>query len=58
MVFKNINFGDVGTNQELARTCSEHPECKDCPLLNENRKIGNIMVRCENAFAKRGNSNG
>ena len=57
MVFKNINFGDVVTNQELARTCSEHPECVGCPLANEDKQIGNSVVRCENAFAKRGNSN-
>lgn len=59
MIFtQNINFNNMGANQELANICATHPKCIGCPLLNDDKQIGNSVVRCENAFAKRGNNNG
>lgn len=43
---------------EVLKICAEHPECVGCPLANEDKQIGNSVVRCENAFEKRGNNNG
>lgn len=59
MVFtQNINFNNMGIVEEVSNICAMHPECVGCPLANEDKQIGNSVVRCENAFLKRGNNNG
>ena len=41
--------------QKAAKTCAEHPECKDCPLLNGDMNVGSSVITCETARTKRGN---
>ena len=41
--------------QQATKICMEHPECKDCPLLNGDMNVGNSVIRCETARMKRGN---
>lgn len=60
MMFQfNVNQQFTNDNnmalQQAAKTCAEHPGCKDCPLLNGDMNIGNSVIRCETARMKRGN---
>lgn len=56
MFTQHININNIAGNQEIMKICATHPECIGCPLLNEDKQIGNSVVRCENAFAKRCNN--
>lgn len=31
---------------EVTKICTQHPECKDCPLLTQNLNIGGATVTC------------
>ena len=55
--FNNMNFNSENSMvlQQAVKTCSEHPECKDCPLLNGDMNVGNSVIRCETAKMRRGN---
>ena len=58
MFTQHINFNNIVVNQEIVKICIEHPKCIGCPLFCEDKQIGNSVIRCENAFAKKGNDNG
>ena len=55
--FNNMNFNSENSMvlQQAAKTCAEHTECKDCPLLNGDMNVGNSVIRCETARMRRGN---
>lgn len=59
MIFQNININDINTasNQEFMKICSEHPECKDCPLKDEDVQLQSGITRCLIGRQKE-NSNG
>lgn len=40
---------------QAAKTCAEHPGCKDCPLLNGDMNVGDSVIKCETARMRRGN---
>ena len=43
---QQVNFGNMGGNQEFMKICSEHPECKDCPLKEEDMQLQSGLTRC------------
>ena len=53
--FQNMS---VNNNQEAIKICSEHPECKDCPLKTSDININNIVTRCETGRTKGEDNNG
>lgn len=52
MFTQHINLNNMVTNQEFMKICSEHPECKDCPLRDSDVQLQSGMVRCETGRAK------
>ena len=44
-------------NQEFAKLCSEHPECKGCPLKDKDIQMKGGLTRCITGRGK-GNNNG
>ena len=48
----NINFGQQIQNP-VTQICQQHPECKECPLLNgQQMQIEGVSVRCETSMMK------
>ena len=35
----NINGMNMANSQEFMKICSEHPECKDCPLKDKDVQL-------------------
>ena len=55
MVFtQNININNVINNQEVMKICKEHPECKDCPLKDNDVQLKGGLTRCETGRGKGG----
>lgn len=53
MVFtQNINLNNIANNQEVMKICTEHPECVDCRLKDNDIRLGAVLVRCETGRAK------
>ena len=52
MFTQHININNMAGNQEFMKICSEHPECKDCPLKDKDVQLQNGMTRCETVRAK------
>lgn len=52
MIFQNININDMVNNNEFIHICTQHPECKDCPLKEGDMNIQNSVVRCETSRSK------
>ena len=34
MIFQQVNINDVVANQRFIQICTEHPDCKGCPMVN------------------------
>ena len=49
MIFQQVNINDVVANQKFTQICTEHPECKGCPLINGQVVDG---LFCENGKTK------
>ena len=47
MIFQNININFAPENDEVMKICTQHHECKDCPLKEGDMNIQNSVVRCE-----------
>lgn len=52
MIFQNININIAPNNGEVMKICTQHPECKDCPLKEGDMNIQNYIVRCETGRMK------
>ena len=54
MVFtQQVNFGaNMANSQEFMKICSEHHECKDCPLKDKDVQLQSGLTRCETGRAK------
>ena len=52
MIFQNININAAFNNNEVIQICTQHPECKDCPLKEGNMNIQNFVVICETGRSK------
>lgn len=42
----NINGMNMANSQEFMKICSEHPECKDCPLKDKDVQLQGGMTTC------------
>ena len=49
MFAQHININDMVNSQEFMKICTEHPECKGCPLVNGQVVDG---LFCENGKTK------
>ena len=54
MFAQHININNVANSQEFMKICSEHPECKDCPLKDKDVQLQSGLIRCETGRAKGG----
>ena len=52
MIFQNININATFNDNEVMQICTQHPECKDCPLKEGDMNIQNSVVRCETGRGK------
>lgn len=52
MFAQHININNMVGSQEFMKICSEHPECKDCPLKDKDVQLQSEMTRCETGRAK------
>lgn len=52
MFVQHIDITNIADSQEFMKVCSEHPECKDCPLKDEDVQFQGGMIRCETGRAK------
>ena len=52
MIFQNININVAPSNNEVMKICTQHPECKDCPLKEGDMNIKNSVVICETGRSK------
>jgi len=52
MFVQHIDINNIADSQEFMKICSEHPECKDCPLKDEDVQFQGGMIRCETGRAK------
>lgn len=55
MFTQYININNMAGNQEFMKICTEHPECKDCPLKDKDVQLQSGMTRCETGRSKGGN---
>ena len=56
MIFtQNININNMVNNQGIMKICTEHPDCEDCPLLNDDAKDSTSVITCETARIRRDN---
>ena len=55
MIFtQQVNFNNMGSNQEHMKICAEHPGCNGCPLKDNDMNLQGSVVRCETGRAKKG----
>ena len=49
MFTQQINIDNVIAAQtyEIMKICNEHPECKECPLKEQDIQLQSGLVRCE-----------
>ena len=52
MFTQHININNMAGSQEFMRICSEHLECKDCPLKDKDVQLQGGMTRCETGRVK------
>lgn len=50
MIFQQVNIDDVAALQEAGKTCAEHQECIECPMVN-GQVVNNIV--CETGKDKK-----
>ena len=54
MVFtQHININNMQGIQEFIKICTEHPECKECPLKEDDINLQGVMTKCETGKTNR-----
>ena len=55
MFSQHININNFVSSDEFMKICTEHPECKNCPLKDKDIQLKNGITRCETGRAKGSN---